>query len=54
MITESQNFKAKAEEKLQKMREESKKWGVSHEIQAIREYVAQAGISLADIGTSED
>jgi hypothetical protein len=36
------------------MRENYQKWGVSIEIRSIREYIAQAGLSLADIGTSEE
>jgi hypothetical protein len=47
-------FKRKAEEELRKTRENCQKYGVSFEIKNIREYVAQAGLSLADIGTSEE
>lgn len=54
--TENQtlNLKAKAEQELQKMRENYTRWGVSQEIENIRRYVAQAGLTLADIGTSEE
>jgi len=47
-------LKKKAEEELRKMRENCQKWGVSIEIRSIGEYVTQAGLSLADIGTSEE
>ena len=49
-----EDLRAKAKEELRKMRENCKKWGVSWEIENMREYVAQAGLSLADIGTSEE
>ena len=54
--TENQtlNLKAKAEQELRKMRENYTRWGVSQEIENIRRYVAQAGLTLADIGTSEE
>jgi len=47
-------LKKKTEEELRKMRENCQKWGVSIEIRNIREYIAQGGLSLADIGTSEE
>jgi len=48
------DLKAKAAEELRKMRENCARWGVSEEIENIRKYVAQAGLTLADIGTSEE
>jgi hypothetical protein len=48
------DYRARAEEELKKMRENCQKWGVTLEIKNLREYVEKAGISLADIGTSEE
>ncbi len=49
-----EELKRKAEEELKKIRENCQKWGVSFEIRNLREYLAQAGLSLADIDTSEE
>lgn len=49
-----EELKSKAEAELQKMRENCRSWGVSIEIKNIREYLSQAHINLADIGTSEE
>lgn len=48
------DFKAKAERELRKMRECCSTQGVSEEIKSIRENLALAGLSLSDIGTSEE
>jgi hypothetical protein len=48
------NFKSKAEKELQNMREFCPWRGVGDEIASIRENLALAGLSLADIGTSEE
>jgi hypothetical protein len=53
-MTTGEDFRAKAVEELKKMRENCLKWGVTLEIKNLREYVEKAGISLADIGTSEE
>jgi hypothetical protein len=53
-MTTRVELKTKAEQELQKMRENCQKWGVSLEIKNIRDYMAQASLSLADVGTSEE
>lgn len=53
-MTTATDLRTKAEEELRKMRENCQKWGVNLEIKNIREYVAQAGLNLADTGTSEE
>jgi hypothetical protein len=53
-MTNVEDYRAKAVEELKKMREDCQKWGVPLEVKNLREYVAKAGISLSDIGTSEE
>jgi len=53
-VEAEKDYRTKAEEELRKIRENSQKWGVNLEIGRLREYVEKAGISLADIGTSEE
>ena len=48
------DFKKSAEAELAKIRENCHKWAVTDEIQRMREYLARAGLTLADIGTTED
>ncbi len=53
-VEAEKDYRAKAEEQLKKIRENSQKWGVSLEISKLRGYVEKGGIKLSDIGTSEE
>ena len=53
MVIET-DFRKKAEEELQSIRENCHKWTVDDNITQMREYLTSAGLSLADVGTSED
>jgi len=54
MTETKEDFRAKAAEELLKIKQDCQERGVVQEIKNIREYVDKAGISLADIGTSEE
>lgn len=53
-VAEQADYKKKAEIELQKIRENCCRWPVSDEIKTMRQYLSQVGLSLADIGTSEE
>ncbi|MCX7911711.1 MAG: hypothetical protein N2506_01920 [Dehalococcoidales bacterium] len=51
---EQVNYKEKALSELKKIREYCHRWPVADEIRTMREYLKAGGLSLADIGTSEE
>ena len=53
-VTEQVDSRQKAKAELQKIRENCHRWPVNEEIKAMRGYLGQASLSLADIGTSEE
>jgi len=54
MATSEEDFRAKAEQELEKMRQNCRKGDVSHEIGNIGHYLYMANLRLADIGTSSE